>query len=796
VYRRVDPDQLGFNTTAELEPQEGIVGQERATRALTFGLHIGEPGFNVYVAGPPGIGKMTAVQSFLRELARDRPVPPDWCYVHNFADPYEPRALRLPPGQAARLARDMRTLVEHLRSELPRTFEGDEYATRRDEIVRAVNAQRNEHFERLGATAAQAGFALEMTSVGLALTPTQNGRRLAEEEFQALPQPVKDEFGRRLDGLQDEIRTMWKQVRDVDRTAYERLRALDQQVAAYVVGGQIDDVLDGYADLPEVLAYLEAARADMLENMDAFKTAGPESPRGGGSPPRSPAAAAPEGDLRAALRKYEVNVLVDNSSLQSAPTLVQLNPSYLNLFGRIEKEPEFGALRTDFTMIRAGALHRANGGYLVLRAEELLRSPFSWDALKRSLEAGHVEIEELGERYGYVAVKTIKPEPIPLDVKVVLVGQPLPYQLLYMMDEEFPELFKVKADFDTHMDFNDENVAGFVRLLCTFCESERKAHINAAGAARLIEHALRLAEDQEKISTHFGALVDIIREARYWATQEGASALGASHVQKAIDERVYRSNLAQVRIQEMVTRGTILIDADGSAVGQVNGLSVATLGDHTFGRPSRITASVGLGRQGVVDIEREVQLGGPIHSKGVLILSGYLALRYSADKPLSLDARLVFEQSYGGIEGDSASSAELYALLSALAGVPILQGIAVTGSVNQSGQVQAIGGVNQKVEGFFDACQAVGLTGRQGVIIPESNARNLMLRRDVVEAIGAGQFHVWAVATIDEGIELLTGTPAGERRADGAFPEGSINRRVDDRLRELAERTKEYRADG
>lgn len=793
VCRRFDPTRLGFNTTAELTPREGIVGQDRAVRALGFGLDIHEPGFNVYVAGPPGIGKMTAVQAFLAELAARKPTPSDWCYVHNFADPYEPMALRLPPGRASQLQQDMRTLVDYVRRELPRTFESEQYGSHKEKIVQALNAQRSEHLQRLGAQALQEGFALEMTPMGLALTPMQNGQPLAEAEFQALTPKAQGDFRRRHEGLQDAVQAMWKQVRQVERAAHEGLRALDQQAAAYIVGGQMDDLLDRYADLPEVQSYLRAVQTDMLENIDSFKPPSDDGARPQEQPTgRTSSPAPPRQGIGGVFRKYEVNVLVDNGGREGAPLLVELNPSYLNLFGRIEKEPEFGALRTDFTMILPGALHRANGGYLVLPTEELLRSPYSWDALKRSLRANEVEIEELGERYGNLAVKGLKPQRIPLDIKVVLVGQLFPYHLLHTTDEEFGELFKVKADFDTRMDLSEDNIDGFIGLLCAFCERDGRACLDAAATARLLEHGLRLAEDQEKLSTHFGALADVIREARYWALQEGATVVGAPHVQKAIDEKVYRSNLIQERIQEMMGRGTILIEVDGATVGRVNGLSVMSLGDYAFGRPSRITASVGLGRQGIVDIEREVQLGGPLHSKGVLILSGYLAHQYSSDKPLSLDARLVFEQSYEGIEGDSASSAELYALLSALSGAPIRQSIAVTGSVNQHGEAQAIGGVNQKIEGFFDVCRTVGLTGDQGVIIPESNAKNLMLRQDLVEAVASGQFHLWAVTTIDEGIEILTGTPAGPRGPDGKFPEGTINRRVDDRLRELAEGIREF----
>jgi lon-related putative ATP-dependent protease len=492
-----------------------------------------------------------------------------------------------------------------------------------------------------------------------------------------------------------------------------------------------------------------------------------------------------------AFRRFEVNLLVDNSRQQGAPVVVELNPSYGALFGRVEKESLFGALHTDFTMIKPGSFHRANGGFLVLPVEDVLRNPGAWEGLKRTLRSREIAVEDLAERLGLVANKSLRPQPIPLDVKVVLVGRAFWYYLLHAHDEEFAELVKVRAEFDTRTDRTEENVAEFLGFLRGFCERQGLGRLDAGAAAALLDHASRLAEDQEKLSTHFGALADVVREAAYWAAQAGAATVGAAHVKRALDEKVYRSNLIEERIREMIGRGTILISTEGAVAGQVNGLSVVGLGDYQFGRPSRITASVGPGRGGVVDIEREVELGGPIHSKGVLILSGFLAHRFAQERPLTLAARLVFEQSYEGVEGDSASSAELYAILSALSGMPVRQGIAVTGSVNQRGEVQAIGGVNQKIEGFFDVCRIQGLSGGQGVLIPRSNVQNLMLREDVVEAVRAGKFHVWAVSRVDEGIEVLTGAVAGERGKDGIFPEGSVNGLVDGRLREYARRLKE-----
>jgi lon-related putative ATP-dependent protease len=783
LRRSFDPHALGIETTEHIEPLEGIIGQRRAVSALQFGLGIQELGFNIYVAGPPGIGKMTAVKSFLEELARQKETPPDWCYVNNFEDPYQPKALRLPPGWGARLAQDIKNLIEHVRRELPKVFESEEYSARRDEIVKAINQQREAIINRVQEKASQAGFLLQAAPFGILIVPVLGGRPLSDAEFQSLPQAAREDIQRRRDALQEDLKVAMKEIRALEKLAQERLTELDRQVALYMVGGLIDDLREKYRELPEVLEYLDALQKDILENIELFKG---EQKSEGELPPWA---------KELPFRKYSVNVLVDNSKQQGTPVVVELNPVYHNLFGRIEKETQFGALYTDFTMIKAGSLHRANGGYLVLPIEDVLRSLLSWDGLKRALRSREIFIEELGERLGFIATKSLRPQPIPLDVKVVLVGHPIFYYLLHAYDEEFPELFKVKADFDTRMDASPENIRDFLKFLCTFCQKERLKHLDNTAVAKLLEHAARLAEDQQKLSTHFGAIADIIREANYWALQEGSSHIRARHVQRALDEKVYRSNLIQERIQEMIARDTLLIDTEGQAVGQVNGLSVINLGDYTFGKPSRITASVGAGREGIIDIEREVELGGPIHSKGVLILSGYLAQKYAQDKPLTLTAKLVFEQSYEGVEGDSASSAELYALFSALSGVPIKQGIAVTGSVNQHGEVQAIGGVNEKIEGFFDVCKIKGLTGEQGVLIPKSNVQNLMLREDIVEAVRAKKFHIWAVSTIDEGIEILTGVPAGERGRDGKFPEGTINYLVDQRLREFAECLKEISED-
>lgn len=790
LRRTIDPDQLGIERVDELAPLEGIVGQPRAVESLRFGLGIRDQGFNVFVAGPPGLGKMTAVRSFLQEAARDRPTPPDWCYVNNFTDPYQPRALRLPAGRGREFQHDMRALITRVRREIPRAFESEEYSARRDEILKGLERQRSEAFEQLGQRASQAGFALHPTPIGIVLVPVLGGRPLSDAELQALPPTAREELQRRREVLQEELKAVLKRVRALEREAEEKVRELDRSIVLHVVGGLIEDLMEKYADCPEVVEHLRAVQQDIVHNLEFFKA----PPEGGPLPlgmPMPPVPFAAPWIRELFLRRYDVNLLVDNSQQQGAPVVVELNPSYTNLFGKVEKEAQFGALYTDFTMIKPGALHRANGGYLVIPVEDLLRNPLSWDGLKRALRAGEVEIEDLVERLGLVAAKTLRPQPVPLSVKVVLVGHPLWYYLLHALDEEFAGLFKVRADFDVQMPFDEEHVRDVLAFVCKLCREERLRPLDAGAAAKVLEYSLRLADDQEKLSARFGALSDVIREANYWAGQDGTDHITADHVRKALKARVYRSNLIEERIRELIARGILLVDTDGEAVGQVNGLSVIQLGDYAFGRPSRITASVAPGREGIIDIERQVRLGGPIHSKGVLILSGYVAQRYAQDHPLTLSARLVFEQSYEMVEGDSASAAELFALLSALSGLAIRQGIAVTGSVNQHGQIQAVGGVNQKIEGFFDVCRVKGLSGKQGVIIPASNVKHLMLREDVVEAVREGRFHIWAIETVDEGMMLLTGVPAGERGPDGRFPEGTVNALVDRRLREFAERVRE-----
>ena len=785
LRKACDISSLACASSEEVEPLEAVIGQERAVRSLRFGLGMRDLGFNVYVAGIPGTGKTTAVKRFLVEEAKDKAVPNDLCYVNNFQDPSRPKALTLPPGKAKEFQYDLQGLVEDSKREIRKAFESEEYAARREQSLKGFTQERDALFSLISTRAQEEKFVLQSTPIGLVTIPVVEGRPLSEQELQALPPEALREISAKRDRLQDEIKTTLRQVKTLEKTADRKMRELDRQVGLFSVGQLIEDLKEKYAEMPRVLDHLEDVQRDILENLSDFRSE-PDAQQQVLFPPG--------GGKEEAFRKYEVNVLVDNGPLTGKPVIIELNPTYTQLFGRIDKEARFGTLVTDFTMITEGSLHRANGGYLVIPVEDLLLNLFSWESLKRALRNREIVVEDPGERLGFMAAKGPRPEPIPLDTKVILIGTPLVYTYLYARDEDFGELFKVKAEFDTVMDRNEQSAKEYGSFVSRVCKEEGLKPLDASSLAKIVEYGSRLAEDQNKLSTRFGEISDIIREANHYASEEKAARVTRGHVQRAVEEKVYRSNLVEERVREMITRGTVMIDIEGEEVGQVNGLSVIDLGDIRFGRPNRITASIGLGQSGLIDIEREAKLGGPIHTKGVMILSGFLVRRYAQDKPLALSARLVFEQSYTGVEGDSASSAELYAILSSLSGLSVRQGIAVTGSVNQKGEVQAIGGVNEKIEGFYEACKARGLTGGQGVIIPQSNVRNLMLKEEVVEAVREGRFNVWAVHTIDEGIGILTGIEAGGRTEDGGFGEGTVNHRVDKRLREMSEHMKRFAA--
>ncbi len=785
LRKTCDPSQFDFETTAELEPLNDILGQERAVKAILFGIGIRREGYNLFALGPSGTGKRTTIGQFLDRKAAAEPTPADWCYVNNFDQPHKPHALRLPPGQGVVLRKDMEQLVEELRTAIPAAFESDDYRTRRQEAEEEFKERQEKAFTELQEQAREKNVALIRTPVGLAFAPLKDGEVISPDDFQKLPEETRKQFEQDINELQERLQSIIFQVRQWEREARKKVKELDRQVAMFAVGHQIDELREKYASLPEVVEYLDAVQKDVIENVDEFRKP-EEQPQVMGLPMPRPLKGPP------LLRRYQVNVLVDHSETEGAPVVYEDHPTYNNLIGRIEHIAQMGALLTDFNLIKPGALHRANGGYLILDARQLLLQPYAWDALKRALRSREIRLESLAQALSLVSTVSLEPESIPLDVKVVLIGERLLYYLLHLYDPDFSELFKVEADFNGRMARTPENNLLYARMIGTLARNEGLLPFDRQAVARVIERSARLADDSEKLSAHLLSVVDLLREADYWATTGGHKTVTADDVQQAIEAQIHRADRVRGLVQEEIRRGTIMIDTSGERVGQINGLSVIALGNFAFGQPNRITARVRLGKGEVVNIEREVELSGPIHSKGVLILAHFLTARYAPDYPLSLSASLAFEQSYGGVEGDSASVAELCALLSALADVPLKQSLAVTGSVNQHGEVQPIGGVNEKIEGFFDVCRDRGLTGEQGVIIPAANVVHLMLRQDVVAAAEAGQFHIYPVRTVDEAIELLTGMPAGERDEEGNFPEGTLNYLVEARLIEMAERQRDF----
>lgn len=785
LYRACDLGELKFTTTADIDAPDEVVGQDRAVDAMQFGFGIRRSGYNLFALGPPGTGRHSLIRDFARRQAAGQAAPDDWCYLFNFDTPHQPKALRLQSGTGCRFAADVAQVIDDLGHALPMAFESDDYRVRSE----AIEAETHEHQEQalagLHQQAESHSMGLFKTPSGFTLGPTKDAKPMAPDEFEALPDAEKERIKEASDALQEELKRILHQVPQWEKEARRKREALNREIAAGVAGQLMDALREGYREVDAVLQYLDAMQADLVENYRHFL---PQQPSG-------PSMLGADSDADTPwFNRYRVNSFLAHERNGGAPVVYEDHPTFAKLFGRIEHVARQGTLVTDFTMIHPGALHRANGGYLLLDALEVLSQPFAWAALKRTLKAGEVRIESLAQEISLISTVSLQPEPIPLDLKVVLVGEPMLYYLLSDYDPEFGSLFKVQVDFGTDIDRSGPNEQRFARLIATLARRDALLPFARDAVARLIEQASRRAWDQTRLSADMRRLSDLLQESDYWARRRDADRVAVQDVERAIAAATRRADRLRERLQAETERGTLLIDTDGQRIGQVNGLSVLTLGDFSFGRPSRITARVRVGDGSVVDIEREVEMGGPIHSKGVLILSNFVAGRYALDRPLSLSASLAFEQSYGGVEGDSASCAELYALLSALAELPIKQGLAVTGSVNQHGEVQAIGGVNEKVEGFFDLCNARGLSGDQGVLIPAANVQHLMLRQDVVQAVADRRFAVYAVADIDQGIELLTGIEAGRRDDQGEFPADSVNGRVEARLAGFAESIRSFAA--
>ena len=785
LFSRIDPETLGFDTTESLcPPEEGVVAQDRAIEAIKFGMGMKDVDYNIFVAGQPKTGLTYIARTFLEKTAKEEPTPPDCCYVYNFKEPDSPNYLSLTAGRGKELQKSMEQFVHTLQAKIPEVFDSEDYSAKEAEVHQAFERQRREIIDALSQRAREEGFILQFSQVGMVIVPAaEDGQPMSQEELSQLPEEKKQELREKSDNLQKEMNDAIKEIRKAEAAFKEKHSKLDAEIAMYVVGHLMETLEEQFKEEKEVLEYFQEVQADILENIDDFKKK---------QEPQAPAAPMPMPPKEVTFRKYDVNVLIDNSETEGAPVIIESNPSYPNLFGSIERQAYFGALFTDFTMIKPGALHKANGGYLILKALDLLKYWISWEALKRAIKDRQIKIEDLGELYGIFSTRTLKPTPIPLNVKLVLTGDPYLYQLLYIYDDRFPKMFKVKAHLDTEVDNTEDNLKQGACVMSKFCVDQKLRHVTNDGVARVLEHSMELTGDREKLTLKLADVSDLLKEADYYAGEEKSDYINSEHVQRAIEKKRFRASLYEEKVQELIKKDIFWVETDGQKVGQVNGLSILMTGDHEFGKPSRITATISLGKGGVVDIDREAKLSGNIHTKGVMILSSFLREKFAHNKPLSLSASLCFEQSYGMVDGDSASSTELYVLLSAISGAPIYQGIAVTGSVSQKGEVQPIGGVTRKIEGFFDICQHKGLTGKQGVMIPEKNVNNLMLRRDVVEAVEKGKFHIYPVTTVEEGIEILTGMPAGELQEDGTYPEGTLFRLVDEKLQEMAEMEKEF----
>ncbi len=787
-----DPSMFDFECTKDLAPLQEFLGQDRAIRAIDFGLSMRHAGYNIYVAGITGTGKTSMVKTYIKKLVDERRAgekdynPEDWCYLYNFTDPDRPQILSLPQGRSKVFRDQISNLLQRLSEELAKAFTSEEYNLQRKRVTEESQAEQQQLFREIQEESQRQGFLLEITNIGPVITPLIDGKQLSQAEYMALDESMRKELEAKRTELMKSIQNTFEKVQELSRQVAEKLHSNDKAIADMTVSQLFNALTQEYKDTENISQYLVDLKSYTMDNLDMFK----EKEQQGASFLGIPQNYITHG--RDPYLPFQINVFVDNSNTKGPPVIDEPNPNYTNVFGKIERRFLLGGYLTDHTMLKPGALQLSNGGYLLLNATDVLTNPGVWLALKRTIRTKEVGIEEPLQALGLISPQGIRPQPMPLDVKVVLIGDVTLYHLLSMYDEDFWEIFKVKADFDFEVTRTDENMLAFAAFISGCCEECDLHHFDRTGVARVVEYASRMVADQEKLSSRFAQIKELVHEAEYWSRKNGVELVSAQHVEKAIEERTFRHNLPDERIREMMNKGTIMIDVDGEVVGQVNGLSIYMLGDVTFGKPSRITCNTFLGKGGVINIERESQLSGRIHDKGVLILSGYMGWKYAQDTPLSLSASLCFEQSYEGVEGDSASSTELYALLSSLSGIPIGQNIAVTGSVNQKGEIQPIGGVNQKIEGFFRVCQARGLDGKQGVLIPRKNLKNLMLRQEVVDAVQQGEFHIYAVGTIDEGIEVLTGIKAGKRKKDGTYPQGSINWKVNERLKEMATKLRQY----
>ncbi len=779
LNKRANFEHVPFKTTADVKPLSAVIGQDRAVSSINFALEIGDSGYNIFVTGSYGTGRTTIVKDLLQGSAKNRPIPADWAFVYNFENPDEPKALQLPSGQAVKLKRQMQRLMSNLKSDLQKTFESKNYSERKNEIIESFNQQKHKIYADVEKEAGKLNVKIKSSSMGFMTVPVKDGKAIRQEDFEQLSETQQKEIEENLSHIQKRLQEIVRKLTHLDRDLADQLEKLNQDIARYVVDNHFAAIIENFAHCNDVKTYLNEAAEDIIRNVDSF--IGFEKSE------------EEHEDIPYQLNKYQINVVIDNSRQKGAPVIYETNPTYNNLFGRIEKKSYQGFLYTDYTMIKGGSLLAANGGYLVLDADQLLKHPFAYEALKRSLRSKELRIEDINSFYGFSSTVSLRPDPVPLEIKVVLIGQVYLYRLLHNYDEEFRKIFKVRADFDVEVKETPASLKKYIQFISRVVHEEHLLHFDRQGVAAVLEYGFRLADHQKRISIRFGELVRIIREASFWAKKRRKKIVSRKDVQQAVEARIYRHDLVEEKIQDAIIEGTLNVDVKESKVGQINGLAVYDLGDYSFGKPSRITINTYIGSRGIINIEREAKMSGRIHDKGVLVLSGYFSQKFGTTMPLSFSASITFEQSYGMIDGDSASSAELYGLLSSLANVPINQGIAVTGSVNQKGEVQAIGGVNQKIEGFHKVCRTKGLTGEQGVIIPVANVKNLLLNYDVVDDIQAGKFHIWAVDNIEDGIRLLTGKSCGVPHKDGSFTKDSIFDLVQKRLIQFARTAHQFR---
>ncbi len=780
LKRDVLPSDFNPKIAHSNEKLTSIVGQERAETVMKFGLRVNQKGYNIYVAGNSGVGKTTFTNTLINEFAKEDAKLFDWCYVYNFDDSYRPKMLQLPVGMGKHLQSEMEQLLIDLHEDLPKAFNEESYQKERSQIIKQIQQRSNHIVNTIDAIAKEDNFVIRMSGRGFVTVPLVDGKPITEEQYKNLDKETLNNYDEQSSKLQEKIYDHMKQLRAIESELKATLVKLEGKTADSAISYHIDILEDKFKECQHVIDYLTDVKADIIKHLDHFLIKGDNKQE---DPLMQLQKQSTQDKFS---NRYVINLLVDNSETIGAPVIHADNPNYYNLIGKAEYESRMGVMSTDFTKIKPGYLHHANGGYLIIQAKDVFSKNYAWESLKHTLLNDRIQIENIGEHAGLLTTVSLKPDPVPLDVKVILIGNFELYQLLYQYEEDFSKLFKVKVDFDTEMKFNDKNINNMARFIHTHCQNHNLLPFDDTAVAQVVEYSVRLVANQEKLSTQFNQLVEIIYEADTWAKMAKDQIVTERHVLKAIKEREYRLSLYEEKIQENINQGSILIDTDGFKMGQVNGLSVYQMGQYSFGRPSRITATTFIGRQGIVNIERESKMSGNIHNKGVYILSGYLGQMFAQKTPLSLTANIAFEQSYGGIDGDSASAAELYAILSSLADLPLDQGLAVTGSVNQKGMIQPIGGVNEKIEGFFEVCKQRGLTGRQGVLIPPQNVRNLMLSDEVIEAIKNGSFHIYQVHTIEEGIEILTGMPAGKADENKEYAANTVYKKVADKLNHFA----------